>query len=279
MKLMKNSAKYLVAAALTAFTSASFAQLAQGSFSGKNEHQGSITNDHMTLLVKKDLTPGSEDYYAVLAEYDLLAFSKITKWVNRMYAYKIVKQSDLIYAMVPLFATSQGDIVIKDEAGASALILKTPGSLEGAIFSRTDIQDPTKVVEIIKFTDKSAGSTWENFIAGKYLGTQKTSGLDYFKNNTYNMQISNANVVSFDYEKENIHGDWDLHERIPGVFFTLTPKSKDVKGLNRVQSRIAMFMDIVNQKPKKTNDEFMMINPIQADDVGFYYERENVKAK
>lgn len=272
---MKNSAKYLVAAAITAFTSASFAQLAQGSFSGKNEKQGSITNDHMTLLIKKDQTPGSEDYYAILAEYDLLAFSKITKWINRMYAYKMVKQSDLIYVMVPLFASSAGDLEIKQQASNSALILKKAGSLEGAIFSRVDLKDSSKVVERIKFTDESAGSTWENFIPSKYLGTQKTSGLDYFQDK-YNMEITKDGVVRFNYEKENIHGDFDLHEKIPGVFFTLTPKSNSVKGLSRVQGRIGFFVDIVNQKPKKTNDEFMMINPIKADDIGFYYEREGL---
>lgn len=275
MKLMKNSAKYLVAAAITAFTSASFAQLAQGSFIGKSDKQGSITNDRMTLLIKKDQTPGSEDYYAILAEYDLLVFSKITKWINRMYAYKMVKQSDLIYAMVPLFASSAGDLEIKYDVQPSALVLKKAGSLEGAILSRSEVQDSTKVVERIKFTDESSGSTWENFIAGKYLGTQKTSGLDYFQDK-YNMEITKDGVARFNYEKENIKGDFQIHERIPGVFYTLTPKSNDVKGLSRVQGRIGFFVDIVNQKPKKTNDEFMMINPLKADDIGFYYEREGL---
>ncbi|WP_409478732.1 hypothetical protein [Pseudobdellovibrio sp. HCB154] len=275
MKLMKNSAKYLVAAAITAFTSASFAQLAQGSFIGKSDKQGSITNDRMTLLIKKDQTPGSEDYYAILAEYDLLVFSKITKWINRMYAYKMVKQSDLIYAMVPLFASSAGDLEIKYDVQPSALVLKKAGSLEGAILSRSEVKDSTKVVERIKFTDESSGSTWENFIAGKYLGTQKTSGLDYFQDK-YNMEITKDGVARFNYEKENIKGDFQIHERIPGVFYTLTPKSNDVKGLSRVQGRIGFFVDIVNQKPKKTNDEFMMINPLKADDIGFYYEREGL---
>lgn len=275
MKLMKNSAKYLVAAAITAFTSASFAQLAQGSFIGKSDKQGSITNDRMTLLIKKDQTPGSEDYYAILAEYDLLVFSKITKWINRMYAYKMVKQSDLIYSMVPLFASSAGDLEIKYDVQPSALVLKKAGSLEGAILSRSEVQDSTKVVERIKFTDESSGSTWENFIAGKYLGTQKTSGLDYFQDK-YNMEITKDGVARFNYEKENIKGDFQIHERIPGVFYTLTPKSNDVKGLSRVQGRIGFFVDIVNQKPKKTNDEFMMINPLKADDIGFYYEREGL---
>lgn len=275
MKLMKNSAKYLVAAAITAFTSASFAQLAQGSFIGKSDKQGSITNDRMTLLIKKDQTPGSEDYYAILAEYDLLVFSKITKWINRMYAYKMVKQSDLIYSMVPLFASSAGDLEIKYDVQPSALVLKKAGSLEGAILSRSEVQDSTKVVERIKFTDESSGSTWENFIAGKYLGTQKTSGLDYFQDK-YNMEITKDGVARFNYEKENIKGDFQIHERIPGVFYTLTPKSNDVKGLSLVQGRIGFFVDIVNQKPKKTNDEFMMINPLKADDIGFYYEREGL---
>lgn len=275
MNLFKNSAKYIVLAAITAFSATSFAQLKEGTFSGKNEHQGSFTKDHMTLMVKKDLTPGSEDYYAVLAEYDILLASSITKWIPRMYAYKIVKQSDVLYAMVPLFVTNQGDLEIKNEVANSALVLKTAGTLEGSIFSRVDMKDG-KIVERIKFSDKSAGSTWENFIAGKFLGTQKTSGLDYFQE-IYNMEISYNNVVRFAYEKENIYGDWDLHEKVPGVFFTLTPKSSNVKGISRTQGRVGLFMDIVNQKPKKTNDEFMMINPYNASDVGFYYEREQVK--
>lgn len=275
MNLLKNSAKYIVLAAITAFTSTGFAQLAEGTFIGKSDKQSSFTKDHMTLMIKKDQTPGSEDYYAILAEYDRLLFSSITKWINRMYAYKMVKQSDLIYTMVPLFATSWGDIYANNEVKPSILVLAKANSLEGAILSRSEVTDSAQVAERIKMSDKSAGSTWENFIPGKYLGTQKTSGLDYFADK-YNMVISQEGVASFDYKKENIKGDFDIHEKVPGVFYTLTPKSKDVKGLNRVQGRIGFFVDIVNQKPKKTNDEFMMINPMQADDVGFYYEREGL---
>ncbi|AZZ35443.1 hypothetical protein CIK05_01055 [Bdellovibrio sp. qaytius] len=277
MNLLKNSAKYIVLAAITTFASASFAQLAQGTFVGKSDKQSSGTHDRMTLFVKKDLTPGSQDYYAVLAEYDQLFATKITKWINRMYGYKIVKQSDLSYVLVPIFVNNNGDLELKSSANNSVINLQTAGTLQNAIMTRYDINDASKV-EKIALTDKYAGSTWENFIAGKFLGTQKSSGLDYFKNNAYNMEVSYGNVVTFDYELENIHGQFDLHEKIPGVFFTLTPKSKDVQGLNRTQGRLAFFCDIVNEKPKKTNDEFMMINPYNASDVGFYYERENVKA-
>jgi hypothetical protein len=34
-----------------------------------------------------------------------------------------------------------------------------------------------------------------------------------------------------------------------------------------------VFIDIVNWKPKFTTEELMLINPDDATDVGFYYEK------
>ena len=67
--------------------------------------------------------------------------------------------------------------------------------------------------------------------------------------------------MTAEFYQENIKGEFDIRENIQGLFYTMTPKSNNVKGANRVAGRIAYFTDIVNQKPKKTNDEILFINP------------------
>lgn len=55
--------------------------------------------------------------------------------------------------------------------------------------------------------------------------------------------------------------------------FTFKPKGAITKGADKVLSRIAVFVDIVNWKPFFTTDELLLVNPDDAKDVGFYYER------
>ncbi len=276
MNFITNPAKLIILAALTLMAATSHAALPEGAFKGdSNQISGLLNSNIMSLLIKKD--PNSSDYYAILAEYkisnvaSLIQSSRITNWINRIYSYKIVQTSDLNYDLLPLEVTATGDIQANMSVTASTLTLTKEGSLKGAVFSRDRSQVSSKN-EIMRFDGTSSGSTWENFIPSKYLGTTLSNGLDYFNDYSYNLVI-NADMTA-DFYQNNIKGQFDIRENIQGLFFTMTPRSNAVKGQNKVVGRIAYFTDIVNQKPKKTNDEILFINPNNGSDIGFYYERE-----
>lgn len=273
MNFFNNTSRFAVIAAMTLIATTSLAGLPEGAFKANSTQIASP--DIMSFLIKKD--PNSQDYYAVLAEYkvsrlaSLIQSSRITNWIDRLYAYKIKQVSDLSYELLPLEVTTSGEIQADLSAVASTLTLAKDGSLKGAVISR-DRSEVSAPSEIMRFDGTSSGSTWENFIPSKYLGTTLSNGLDYFNDFSYNLVINRDMTAEF--YQENIKGEFDIRENIQGLFFTVTPKSSQVKGLNKVAGRIAYFTDIVNQKPKKTNDEILFINPKNARDIGFYYERE-----
>ncbi len=276
MNFIKNPAKLIVLAALTLMAATSHATLPEGAFKGDSSQiRGLLNSNIMSLLIKKD--PNSSDYYAILAEYkvsnvaSLIQSSRITNWINRIYSYKIVETSKLNYDLLPLEVTAAGDIQANTNVVASTLTLAKEGSLEGAILLRDRSQERF-MVEVMRFDGTSSGSTWENYIPSKYLGTTLSNGLDYFNDYSYNLVI-NADMTA-DFHQNDIKGQFDVRENIQGLFFTMTPRSNNVKGQNKVVGRIAYFTDIVNQKPKKTNDEILFINPESGSDIGFYYERE-----
>ncbi len=273
MNFIKYPSKLIVLAALTLMAATSHATLPEGAFKGNSNMISSP--DIMSLLIKKD--PNSHDYYAILAEYKVsrlgsfIQSSRITNWIDRIYSYKIVQTSGLNYDLLPLEVTASGDIQANTIVKASTLTLAQDGSLKGAVISR-DRSEVSSSNEIMRFDGTSSGSTWENFIPSKYLGTTISNGLDYFNDFSYNLVI-NADMTA-DFHQNAIKGQFDIRENIQGLFYTMTPKSNKVKGLNKIAGRIAYFTDIVNQKPKKTNDEILFINPENARDIGFYYERE-----
>ena len=273
MNFVKTPAKLIVLAALTLMSAISHATLPEGAFKGDSNMISSP--DIMSLLIKKD--PNSQDYYAIIAEYKVsrlgsfIQSSRITNWIDRIYSYKIVQTSGLKYDLLPLEVTASGDIQANTNGAASTLTLENDGSLKGAIITRNRSQ-VSSTNEIMRFDGTSSGSTWENYIASKYLGTTLSSGLDYFNDYSYNLVINND--MTADFHQNDIKGQFDIRENIQGLFYTMTPRSNSVRGQNKVVGRIAYFTDIVNQKPKKTNDEILFINPEDARDIGFYYERE-----
>ncbi len=226
----------------------------------------------MALLIKQD--PANKDsYYAIVAEYDRATGRlsperlALTKWVPRMYAYRIDKMTDLQYAMKPLRVSRTGDIEVDGSVSPDNLSLAQSGTLDGAVITRYD-KNSVVVAERIKFKGK-LGSTWENYIAGNFFGSTDSSGGDYFKKDI-NMVLSQDKVATF--SQELIQGQFDVAEKAPGMF-TFTAKRPDNKGNERVVTRIGVFVDIVNWKPVFTTDELLLINPDNARDVGFYYER------
>ncbi len=292
MNFFKFSTQVVILAALTSFSTVSQADIRENGYKGLSSLTPFYSNHVMSLLIKKDTTADSKSYYAILSEYDILGGTDIvaklglsrsrhgiTKWINRIYAYKVEEVvANVEYRMLPIFVSPTGEIETREDITASVLKLGEKGTLEGAVISRFDTKS-NSVVETIRFDGSDVGSSWEKFIAGKFLGTHKSSGLDYFKNE-YNMEITNDRVVHFNQVNE-ITGDFNLNEKVPDMLFTMTPKSSasEITGLEHVENRIAFFLDIVNQKPRKTNDEILLINPTNPEDIGFYYERENIKNK
>ena len=250
--------------------------LPEGSYKGNSNlvGKGLWNNDVMALLIKQD--PSNKDvYYAILAEYDRIPLTNftrktaITKWVPRIYAYRVDKVDDLTFSMKPLMVTNSGEIEVNALVKADQLLLKKPNSLRGAIITRYNKQSDKEVVEeTIKFRGK-VGSTWEDYVAGTYYGTKRKSGKDYFKKDI-NMDLSEDKVATF-YQDE-IKGKFTISEKLPGLF-TFTATSEDNAGNDKVTNKIGLFIDIVNWKPIATTEELILINTDDATDVGFYYER------
>lgn len=252
-------------------STACHAGLPEGSFKGSSPPLKGP--DVMALLVRKDpATPNA--YYAVLAEYTRLPYIpgperiEITRWVPRTYAYRVEPIGDLRYAMKPLRVSAAGEIEV--DGGylvAGLLALAKKGTMDGAALTRYD-KGSVLVAETITFKGKLS-STWEDYVPGNFFGSKDSTGGDYLKKDV-NMTLSKDKVA--DFSQEDIIGKFDVSEKAPGMF-TFTAKTPGNTGNEKVVSRIGVFIDIVNWKPFFTTDELLLVNPDDAKDVGFYYER------
>ena len=114
MNFIETVSRVTAIAALTFIATTSFAGLPEGAFKANSTHISSP--DIMSFLIKKD--PNSQDYYAVLAEYKvsrLASFvqsSRITNWIDRLYAYKIKQITNLNYELLPLEVSASGEIQV-----------------------------------------------------------------------------------------------------------------------------------------------------------------------
>jgi hypothetical protein len=265
MNISKSSLVFAVAALLA---QTAFAGLPDGSFKGHTPFVKSP--DAMAFLVKTDKSTGEQ--YAILAEYTRVIGAigsdrvAITKWVPRLFAYKVTQVRDTRFMLTPLRVGADGSITTAT-TGSDYLSLKKAGEMKGAILERYD-RGSANVVESIKF-DAKLGSTWEKLVVGNFFGSHDPTGGDYFHKRV-NMTISKDKVASFTQEK--IKGEFDVVEHSMGLF-TFTPKNANVVGADQVVTRIGVFIDIVNWKPVFTTDELLLVNPDDAKDVGFYYER------
>ncbi|MBI4423206.1 MAG: hypothetical protein HY554_05745 [Elusimicrobia bacterium] len=270
---MKNRASFVLLAVAVSFLAPARGRagpLPEGSFKGTTPFLGGP--DVMALLVRKD--PGNPSaYYAVLAEYDRLCGIpaperlKITRWVPRLYAYRAEEIGRDRYAMKPLRVSAAGDIEVDGQAVADSLTLAKPGTMDGATLIRFNRNSVT-TAETVTFSGR-AGSTWEDYVPGKYFGSKDASGGDYLKKDV-NMTLSPDKVA--DFFQQDIRGQFQVAEKAPGMF-TFAAKSPGNLGNDKVVTRIGVFVDIVNWKPIFTTEELLLINPDDARDVGFYYER------
>lgn len=116
----------------------------------------------------------------------------------------------------------------------------------------------------------------EGWVPGDYFGSKDSTGGDY-THKRVNTRLGKDK--SADFFQQDIVGKFDAVEKAPGMFvftprmYIAMPGAPASKGADKVVSRIAVFVDIVNWKPFFTTDELLLINPDDAKDVGFYYER------
>ncbi|MBI3289636.1 MAG: hypothetical protein HYZ74_08985 [Elusimicrobia bacterium] len=271
---MKTSARSLalaLAASLLASAAHAGGLLPEGSFGGSSPLLKGP--DVMALLVKKDRVNPTA-YYVILAEYTRLPYIpgperlEIARWVPRLYVYRAEQNGKLSLALKPLRVSAAGEIVA-DEGYATPgiLTLAKKGTLDGAVLTRYEKKSPT-IAETVTFQGK-VSSTWEDYVPGDYFGSKDSTGGDYTRKDV-NTRLSKDKVA--DFFQKDIVGKFDVAEKAPGLY-TFKPKSAAVTGGDKVVTRIGAFVDIVNWKPFMTTDELLLINPDDAKDVGFYYER------
>ncbi|MBI3298761.1 MAG: hypothetical protein HYZ75_11390 [Elusimicrobia bacterium] len=239
-----------------------------GSFKGTTKDTKG--RDVMALLIKED-PRNVGTHYAILADYTRLNIPsperlQITKWVPRMYTYKLERIGGQRYALRTLKVDEKGEIVPDMSVPASELKLPTAGSMEGAVLIRRD-KDGEEVEAIT--INAGAGSTWEDYVPGKYFWSKDSTGGDYLKK-TVNTTLTEDRVAEF--ATDDVHGRFDMVEKAPGLW-VFVPKGTGGRGAEKLEGKIGVFIDIVNWKPVFTTDELMIVNPNDANDVGFFYER------
>jgi hypothetical protein len=246
----------------------------------------------MTLIIQKD--PANEtQYYAILAEYSRVVPTTFhrkaaqTVWTPRLYTYHVEKISDREYAMKPLRVTEAGEVVVNNNVIPDHLELAAgddTNRIDGAVLTRFDRKSESKVtVETIKFKG-DVNSTWEDYVVGKFLGTKRSSGLDYFDmeflkplgfpGKDTNSELTQDRVAHFNWSEAK--GSFDVLETAPKLY-TFKAKDANNEGNAKVVNKIAVFVDIVNWKSfgieRFTTEELLLLNPEDPTDIGFYYER------
>lgn len=254
------------------------AEITEGAFRGKSTliKNKLIDADFMALLIQKDPKHANR-YYAFLAEYDVVPgtfitiTTAITKWINRMYAYQLDKLSNDVYIMRKLRVSADGEIYADMQEIPDTLRLsQTKGEfMKGTILTRFNKQ--TKQVEEVINIVGRGHSTWEKFVPGVYFGSTDSTGGDYFHEEV-NTEITHEGRALFN--MPGIIGEYQMSEQAPKMF-TFKSMNEGNVGQEKLAGRIGVFIDIVNWKAAGfTTDELLVINPDNASDVGFYYERE-----
>ncbi len=265
---MKNLLRSLLLASVLA-SAAHAGPLPAGSWGGSSPLIGGP--DVMALIVRRDPVNPTAGY-AILAEYTRLPYIpgperlEIARWVPRLYIYRVEQTGKDRFAMKPL-RVAAGEIVVDSAHPAGELALAKSGTLVGATMTRFE-KGQASAVETISFEGK-VSSTWEGWVPGDYFGSKDSTGGDY-THKRVNTRLGKDK--SADFFQQDIAGKFTAAEKAPGMF-VFAPNGAIAKGADKIAGRIGVFVDIVNWKPFFTTDELLLINPDDAKDVGFYYER------
>lgn len=274
---MKNILLAVVAAALLAAPAS--AGLPEGAFEGLS---ALLTGKNvMAFIVRKD-PANSGQYFAILAEYDRNLLDKpinfptqrlkVAKWVPRIYIYRLEPNGRLKYAMKPLRVSAAGEI--ETDPGypvPNELKLAKDGKMKGAEIARYDKGSGLRN-ETITFSGQPVSSTWEGYVPGKYFWSKDPTGGDYL-HKAVNSVLGEDKVAEF--STKDVVGKYDVVEKLHNIFVLRAkqPAAEGDKGREKTETLIGVFIDIVNWKPFFTTDEFMLINPDDPKDLGFFYER------
>ncbi|MBI5247746.1 MAG: hypothetical protein HY923_11260 [Elusimicrobia bacterium] len=226
--------------------------------------------DVMALIIKADKDNPTSGY-AILAEYTRLPVPllperlRVCNWVPRLYLFRIGQIDKLRFSLKPVKVAAAGGIEVDASKAVSELTLTEKGSLAGAVLIR---KENGQADEEINWEGK-VSSTWEDYVPGAYFGSHDATGGDYL-HKRINTRLSADKVA--DFFQADITGKFDMIESAPKIF-TFKAKGPIAQGADKILPRIAVFVDIVNWKPFFTTDELLVINPDDAKDVGFYYER------
>ena len=242
--------------------------LPEGAFWGaSNLLKGS---DVMTLVIRKD-EANPKAAYAVLAEYTRTPIPpgperlKLARWVPRVYAYHLEPVAEKRYALRPL-RLQNGEIVFDAET-SGVLVLDQKKLLKDAVLTRYE-KGSSFIAERITFQTR-ASSRWEKLVVGQFYGSHDSTGADYL-GKAGNMTIAEDGAAEF--LQPDVKGSFRLVEKLPRMF-VFQPAGGESLGADKILNRIGVFIDIVSWKPFFTTDELLLINPDDAKDVGFYYER------
>ncbi len=256
--------------AVSLLASAASAAIPEGSFRGTTPQLRG--GDIMALLVRRDAGDATKGY-AVLSEYTRVPFIpgperlEIARWVPRMYVFRVEETAAGRFAFKPLRVSASGGL--ETDPGYTnfgQLSLPRNGRMDGATLTRYD-KGSMMIAETVTF-DGRVSSTWEPYVAGDFFGSHDATGGDYF-HNAVNAVLGADRVATF--SQPAIEGRFQMTETVPFIW-TLAPLGA-VKGANLVTTRIGVFIDIVNWKPFFTTNELLLVNPDDARDVGFYYQR------
>lgn len=260
-----------LALAATLLAATAFAAVPEGSFRGTTPALRG--GDVMALIVRQD--PGNPRAgYAVLSEYTRVPYIpgperlEITRWVPRMHFFRVEEIAAKRYAFKPMRVSAGGALEIDPGYLNSGALTTVAGgdNLDGAVLTRYD-KGSVMVAETITF-DGKVSSTWQPYVAGNFFGSRDVTGGDYF-HKAVNAVLGEDRVAAF--AQPEIEGRFAMTEVAPDIF-TFAAKGA-VKGADKVVTRIGVFIDIVNWKPFFRTNELLMINPDDAKDVGFYYQR------
>lgn len=329
---MKKLSKTLLTFCLISFVGVSSAEelfkLPTGVFRGNSDQifndslfgfTGFFKNNAMALFIENDEVTGKT--YAILAEYERLPMTNFTRttavrsWVNRLYAFKVEQEEERKnqFNLIPLAVSAQGQIYANREVPSSslsmpAIVNQRPwNGLSGAVVRIYDRENPDpNTAEIIKFRNGTHGSTWRRFVPANYMGTKRTSGLDYFRRNKfYNAKVSPdlyLHAEKFqdyeDYEKPIIAmASFSLEEQEYGLdifgsfivrekarrFFSFEPiknQKSDAVNIEEVSTKIGIFIDVMDwTRAGFMTNELFLINPDDPSDVGFFYESKATTKK
>jgi hypothetical protein len=266
---MKNLIRSFVLVAVLAGAAAA-GPIPEGTW-GSGEIQKS---DIMTMVIKPDAKNPTAGY-AVLMEYTRLFLPiatnllperlRVCNWVPRLYLYRVEQIDKLRFSLKTLKVGAAGGLEVDGSKAVSELTLAEKGTLVGAQLLRKQngAED-----EVINFRNR-VSSTWENYVTADFFGSHDATGGDYLHKRV-NTRLTADKVA--DFFQPEIKGKFDMVEVEPKIF-TFKAKGAVEKGADKVLTRIGVFIDIVNWKPFFTTNELLMVNPDDAKDVGFYYQR------